>query len=533
MLKKDIIKYSWISALLLVFNLNLKAQCDHQGVVCDAADFGDCESGVVILDLETFEMYEASEPIAFTDNTIVDFSFNVSATTNPDCVGAILVDLTCIEEIEANYEDCNADFFPTVEGEAFTFYNISAGNYTVSEWTFDGQSVLLNDPQIEWVFSDYGFHTVCLTIYSNDGCTSTICDEEIFNGDEASICDYTDCVYPGDADGDGFANVYDLLNISLGYGTVGPPRTDAGFSWEAAYSPNWEEATLNGLNYKHLDCNGDGYINELDLLGIETNYTPSDNVIGVTEVGAPEIWLEFTQDTIYIDEDSPSFFTVEAKLMVAHPNNPVDDLKGFSLVMDYPEDLVQEGSPTFDYHDNSFFGNTNQIIWMPQDRPVEGKFDVGFANKWGTASGDGEIGTLQIIIVGDIIGGRSEAYTPIKISLKDITAINDNGAIKALGIPIDAEMTVVNSFNTTATNEQFVSDKVSVYPNPATDALTIDLGDLTGERLEVYNTVGQRLMVRKMQNQKVTLDIRDLEKGVHLVKVWTDEGVAVKKVLID
>ena len=33
--------------------------------------------------------------------------------------------------------------------------------------------------------------------------------------------------------------------------------------------------------------------------------------------------------------------------------------------------------------------------------------------------------------------------------------------------------------------------------------------------------------------QKVTLDIQNLKKGVHLVKIWTDEGMAVKKVLIE
>lgn len=427
---------------------------------------------------------------------------------------------------------CSAAFDYSISGEYITLIDDSNADYPERTWTINGTTIPPSEEVVIWDLTEYGFHTVCLTISNNAGCVSTLCNDEIFYGDEATICDYTDCVYPGDADGNGMANVYDLLNIGLGYGSVGPERENDGLIWNAAYSPNWDNETINGLNYKHLDCNGDGYINDLDLEGIEMNYTPSDNLIEITEAGAPEIWLEFTQDSIFLDEDSPSFFTVEAKLMIAHPTNPIDDLKGFSLTMDYPEDLVQEGSPSFDYHDNSFFGNTNQILWMPYDRPVDGKFDVGFTKKWGIASGDGEIGTLQIIIVGDLVA-RNETYIPIKISLKNIKAINESGAIKALDIPVDAEMTVVNNFNTTATNEQFVSDKINVYPNPATDALTIDLGDMTGERVEIYNTVGQQLMVQEMQGQKVTLAIRDLKKGVHLVKVWTDEGVAIKKVLVD
>ena len=428
---------------------------------------------------------------------------------------------------------CNAYFSYLISGESITLIDESNADYPERVWSIDGVIISQSDEIVEWALGNYGFHTVCLTIIEAGGCTSTYCDDEIFHGDESMICDFTDCVYPGDADSDGTANVYDLLNISLGYGTTGPPRENDGLYWGAAYSPNWNWTTIDGINYKHLDCNGDGIINELDLDGIETNYTPAENIISVTQEGAPQIWLEFSEDTIYLDENSPSFFTVSAKLMVADVANPITDLKGLSLTMDYPQDLVQEDSPEFDYKDNSFFGNSNQIIWMPHDRPNESKFDVAFAHKWSGQSGAGEIGTLQIIIVGDIISARSETYTPIKISLKNIKAINESGAIKALGMPIDAEMTVVNSFNTTATNEQFVSGKVSIYPNPATDALTIDLDNMTGKRVAVYNTVGQQLMMQDIQGQKVTLAIQNLKKGVHLVKIWTDEGMAVKKVLIE
>lgn len=51
------------------------------------------------------------------------------------------------------------------------------------------------------------------------------CIEEIIAAEAVEgMCDFTDCIHPGDADADLKANVYDLLNIGLGYGTIGIER---------------------------------------------------------------------------------------------------------------------------------------------------------------------------------------------------------------------------------------------------------------------------------------------------------------------
>ena len=427
---------------------------------------------------------------------------------------------------------CEAGFAYAIAGEVLTLFDESTGDYVDRTWSVDGVDIAPNSEQVTWSLNDFGFHTVCLTITGYSNCEDTYCNEEIFYGDESTICDYTDCVFPGDADANGSANVYDLLNIGLGYGTVGPPRVSAGLAWEAAYAPNWDSETINGLNYKHFDCNGDGTINSLDLVGIEANYTPAESMITAMEVGAPLFWLEFTEDSVFYDENSPSFFTVEAKLMVADAANPITDLKGFSLTMNYPQDIVQAGSPEFDYKDNSFFGNSNQILWMPYDRPDDGKLDIAFAKKWGTAEGHGEIGTLQIIIVGDIIGGRSETYTPVKISLEGLTAIDANGAIKTVGMPVEAEMTIVNSFNTTATEEQILAKKIAIYPNPANDFVTIDLTDLKAERISIFNQLGQEVFAQEAANGKIVLNVEQLESGMYLVKVQTLQHNAYKWLMV-
>jgi len=528
MLKKNYIKWSWIGVLVALFQLNVAAQCDYDGFI--VGDNG-CNTGTIISNAATGDQYEVIEVLSYEAGTCIHFSFD-EIIDNPTCPDYEKIELTCFEVTPIVPTACEAMFDHDQAGGEYTFYNLSSGDYFYSEWSFDGVAGFTNQDIAFQEFSEVGFHTVCLTIASLDGCFSTYCDDEIYFGAPEDICNYTDCVYPGDTDGDGFANVYDVLNIGVGYGAEGPERENDGVYWEASYSPSWDVSTINGLDYKHLDCNGDGWINEQDLQGIESNYVANDNVIEVTEAGAPQVWLEFTQDSIFLDENTPSFFTVEAKLMIATEGNPIEDLKGLALAIDYPEDLIEEGSPEFDYNDNSFFGNTNQIIWMPEDRPIEGKFDLGFVQKWEGANGNGEIGTLQIIIVGDVIAGRSETYMPLNLTLEGLTAISSNGAIKALGESEDAELTIVNNF-TTGTNQEFISNKVHVFPNPAKDNLTIGLDDLTGERIVIYNAVGQEVIVQEVIGREINLDVRDLERGVHLVKIWTNEGVAVKKILIE
>lgn len=80
------------------------------------------------------------------------------------------------------------------------------------------------------------------------------------------------CPYPGDCNYDGIANALDLLYLGFGYGASGPARWNASTNWQAQHAFNWSQATVEGLNYKHIDANGDGWINSQDVAVIGQNY---------------------------------------------------------------------------------------------------------------------------------------------------------------------------------------------------------------------------------------------------------------------
>lgn len=74
---------------------------------------------------------------------------------------------------------------------------------------------------------------------------------------------------------------------------------------------------------------------------------------------------------------------------------------------------------------------------------------------------------------------------------------------------------------------------VFIYPNPASSALFIQLPFLPGKTdyFEIENSMGQRILTGMLQNQKTETDISNLTNGVYMLKVYTKQGVILKKMV--
>jgi len=69
---------------------------------------------------------------------------------------------------------------------------------------------------------------------------------------------------------------------------------------------------------------------------------------------------------------------------------------------------------------------------------------------------------------------------------------------------------------------------VEVYPNPTNGTLHID--NVNGATVEVYNMVGTMVDVINNASDFNTVNLSNYAEGTYLVKVYTEEGVVVKKV---
>ena len=82
-------------------------------------------------------------------------------------------------------------------------------------------------------------------------------------------------------------------------------------------------------------------------------------------------------------------------------------------------------------------------------------------------------------------------------------------------------------YSTEGINENTLNH-VSVYPNPATDNLTIETNINTEERLEIINMVGQTIHTSNII-KKATINTSAFPNGVYILKLYTDKETVVKK----
>ncbi|QNM85306.1 T9SS type A sorting domain-containing protein [Polaribacter pectinis] len=84
-------------------------------------------------------------------------------------------------------------------------------------------------------------------------------------------------------------------------------------------------------------------------------------------------------------------------------------------------------------------------------------------------------------------------------------------------------------FSATASIDGVFTSKVSVYPNPANEFVTISSA-VEINKVEVYNLLGKKVISTSKLNNN-NLDISSLAKGVYMMKLTSGESVASKKLI--
>jgi hypothetical protein len=81
--------------------------------------------------------------------------------------------------------------------------------------------------------------------------------------------------------------------------------------------------------------------------------------------------------------------------------------------------------------------------------------------------------------------------------------------------------------NITGINEPTVSDNIYLYPNPTTGIFTIKGDNIL--RIKIFNTVGKEIY----NGHSTTINLEYYQKGIYIVSIKTENGVFIKKILLD
>lgn len=69
---------------------------------------------------------------------------------------------------------------------------------------------------------------------------------------------------------------------------------------------------------------------------------------------------------------------------------------------------------------------------------------------------------------------------------------------------------------------------VSLYPNPATNFITVSADD-TLEKVSVYTILGKTVKTISVNNSSIHIDISDLNSGMYLIKYNVNNAVGAAK----
>ena len=122
-------------------------------------------------------------------------------------------------------------------------------------------------------------------------------------------------------------------------------------------------------------------------------------------------------------------------------------------------------------------------------------------------------------------------------------SLSSNGSIVGIGAPgnytrfgnnyqngDDLSQARVYNLSNVLSSDNYVLFKFNIYPIPIKDIITIELKDnLIVKNISIYNTLGKNIMSSK----KLVFKTSNLSKGIYFIKIETNKGKAVKKIIIN
>jgi len=132
--------------------------------------------------------------------------------------------------------------------------------------------------------------------------------------------------------------------------------------------------------------------------------------------------------------------------------------------------------------------------------------------------------TGEISSQGDVLESGNSTFRGIKYSTdyegftgKDVTP----------GDPIESNFNLNTCLSLSTDN--LLNNNITIYPNPVIDLININT-TLTILEVEIYDVLGKRLNYIKVNNRKI--DVSGVNSGVYILKIKTEIGIILKKILL-
>jgi hypothetical protein len=119
-----------------------------------------------------------------------------------------------------------------------------------------------------------------------------------------------------------------------------------------------------------------------------------------------------------------------------------------------------------------------------------------------------------------IVGANTQTFNPTQSG--SYSVVVDFGTCKDTSACYYFSPVGINEIN---------ANNISIQPNPFNTELKVTLDKNYEGVVEVYNTIGALITSEKLQSRNVTLNTSNWNAGVYILKIATNDGVVVKKVI--
>jgi hypothetical protein len=316
-------------------------------------------------------------------------------------------------------------------------------------------------------------------------------------------CSGNDCVYPGDLNHDGIANLYDQIDYYTMYNSPKGKTRKGTIYWTPQQAENWNSLQLNGSDLKHGDADGNGSISTNDYNTILDNYgnttpfytRPKDEFVEGKDFFFSKLSKDL--DTLDFDFFAPTYDLQLSKLVI--PN-----FRAAAFQIEY---------------DRRVF---NRMTFVPapiSERTIGNVQEVDFFDDLSTA----KISKITLKTNDDYIEANKLPTPCTSIRIKNIKAVRKDGTlITNLG---SKDYVICFNSQFVATKEFRGNLNISIYPNPFENQIIIENNNPQKIDYQIFNIQNQLLQKGEIlsENRQV-LDTDFLPKGIYFIELKGENG---------
>ncbi|MFL5751810.1 MAG: T9SS type A sorting domain-containing protein [Bacteroidia bacterium] len=394
--------------------------------------------------------------------------------------------------------------FTTAIGVKVDFGDNTAQTYTATVGNFTGPYTFNH------TYTTTGVYKITYTAFNSTLADSVYVVEFINNNSD---------VYPGDANGDGIANNYDLLTLGQTFGASGVTRPGASSAWTAQACTDWTQSFSSGLNYKHSDCDGNGLVDFPDTTDILLNYGQTH----VLKMMAPQLMTNPGDPTLSIDFPAGNYsigtaVTIPVNLGTA--SVPAANIYGLAFTVNYPSSAVDASNVNVDFS-NSWMGAVGSgSVAIRKNFSASSSVDVAISRTdQQNITGNGLLCELKIITI-DNVSGKMMSPSTGYFTFSNVTVIDKDGNV----ITVNTQKDSITIAGSNGIADYVKSSALKVYPNPAKETINI-VSENSMEEIELIDISGRVITKVKPEGLNARILTEAIEGGFYFLRIRSVRGI--------